>query len=93
MSEVQNRNFQKVFTRKSNFKKPHGHKGKNEMWEIRINREEVKEIMKELDERKAIGPDGVSRYILKKCRQKTAESIHGIIECSLKTGEVPKESK
>ena len=36
------------------------------MWEIKINREEIKEMMKELDEKKAIGPDGISGYILKK---------------------------
>ena len=33
-------------------------KEKNEMWEIRMNREVIKDIMKELNERKAIGPDG-----------------------------------
>ena len=63
------------------------------MWEIRINREEIKEIMKELDERKTIGPDGISGYILKECKQEMAESIHDIIECSFKTREVPKEWK
>ena len=46
------------------------------MWEIRISREEIEEMMKELDERKAIGPDGVSGYILKECRQEMAEPIH-----------------
>ena len=30
------------------------------MWEIRINNEEIREIMKELDEKKAIGPHLVS---------------------------------
>ena len=47
-------------------------------------------MMKELDERKTIGPDGVSEYILKECRQ---EMIHNIIECSIKTGKVTKEQK
>ena len=42
-------------------------------------------MMKELDERKAIEPDRVSEYILKECRQEMAESIHDIIECSIKT--------
>ena len=49
--------------------------------------------MKELDERKAIGPDGVSRYILKEYRQEMGEPIHDIIECSIQTGKVPKEWK
>ena len=40
------------------------------MWEIKFNREEIKEMMKELNEKKAIGPDGVSGYILKQCVDK-----------------------
>ena len=53
------------------------------MWEIRIEREEIKEMMKKLDERKTIGPDGVSGYILK----------DDVIECSIKTGKVLKDWK
>ena len=59
------------------------------MWEIKISREEIEELMKELDERKAIGPDGVSGYILKECKQEMAEPIHDIIEYSIKTGKSP----
>ena len=66
ISEVLNKNFQKVFTTESDFKKPQGQVRTNEMWEIGINRKEIEEMMKELDERKAIGPDEVSGYILKK---------------------------
>ena len=47
--------------------------------------------MKELNERQTIGPDRASGYILKKCRQEMDEPIHDIIECSIKTGKVPKE--
>ena len=50
------------------------------MWAIKINREEIKEIMNELDEKRAIGADGVSGYMLKECKQEMAESIHDIIE-------------
>ena len=46
-----------------------------------------------MDERKAIGSDGVSGYILKECRQEMAESIYDIIGCSIKTGKVTKEWK
>ena len=46
---------------------------KNEMWLIRINREEIKEMMKKLDEGKVIGSDGVSGYILNDSRQDMAE--------------------
>ena len=50
-------------------------------------------LTQELDEKKAIGPNRVLGYILKECRQERAEPIHDIIECSLKTGKVPKEWK
>ena len=53
----------------------------------------IDKVMKELDEKKIIGPGGVSGYILKQCRQEMAEPIHDIIECSLKTRKVPKEWK
>ena len=45
-------------------------------------------MMKELDERKTIGPDRVSGYILKECRQDMAEPIDDIIEYFIKTGKV-----
>ena len=48
-------------------------------------------MMKELDEKKAIGSDGVSGNILKECRQDMAEPIHDIIECSIRTRKVSKE--
>ena len=49
-----NKNFQKVFTIELYIKKPQEQVIKNEMWEISISREEIEEIMKELDERKAL---------------------------------------
>ena len=49
--------------------------------------------MKKFDERKVIGPDRVSGYILKECRQEIAEPIHDIVDCSLKTRKVPNECK
>ena len=84
-----------MFTTESEFEKPHEHKReKNEMWEIRLNKEEIKEIIKELEKRKTIGPDSVSGYMLKKCRQEMDVPVFFyIIECSLKTGTVPKEWK
>ena len=49
------------------------------MLEFKINKEEIKEIMKELNEIKVIGQNRVSGYILKECRQKMTEPIHDII--------------
>ena len=39
-SEVLNKNFQKVFTTKSDFKMPQEQVRKNEMWEIRISKKD-----------------------------------------------------
>ena len=49
MSKVLNKNFQKVFTAEFDFKKAQGPVRKNEMWDVRISREEIEEMMKELD--------------------------------------------
>ena len=38
------------------------------MWEIKFIIEETKEFLIKLGEKKAIGPDGVSGYILIECR-------------------------
>ena len=40
MSEVLNKNFQKVFTTESEFKKPQGQVRKNQMWEIKISKKD-----------------------------------------------------
>ena len=93
MSEVLNENLKKIFTTESDFQKPQGQVRKNEMREIKISQKEIEEMMKELDERKAIGLDAGSGYILKECRQEIAEPFHDIIECSIKTEKVPKEWK
>ncbi len=63
MSEVLNMNFQKIFTRESNFEPPQKGKHETEMCKIRVDREDLLEMLKNLDERKAIGPDEVLGHI------------------------------
>ena len=46
MNEVLNKNFQKVFTTESEFKKPQEQVNNYDMWGIRISREEIDEMMK-----------------------------------------------
>ena len=70
--------------------KNHRQKRENEIWEIKINKRRDKEMMKELDEKKTIGQEGISGSILKECRQEMRYSNHYLIECSLKTGKVTK---
>ncbi len=45
-------------------------------------------MMKELEDRKATGPGGVSGFILKECRKQLIETVYGIINCSLSTRRV-----
>ena len=52
-----------------------------------------REKIKELGERKTIGPDWVSGYNLEECRQEMTKSIYDIIECFLKSGKVPPKWK
>ena len=61
------------------------------MEEVTVNKEEIYELLGELEERKAVGPDGVSGYILKECRNELVRPIYDIIKCSITTGTVPKE--
>lgn len=49
--------------------------------------------MKDMEGRRAIGPDGVLRHILKECRQQLTEPVQEILECLLNTGRIPKEGK
>lgn len=61
------------------------------MEEIMVNKEEIHKLLGELEEGKAVGPDGVSGYILKKCRDELIVPIYDIIRCSVATGTVPNE--
>ena len=53
----------------------------------------MKRIFEKLDIRKAMGPDGVSKWILKECREELVEVVWDIISTSLMKGTVPKEWK
>ena len=92
MSEILSKNFQNVFTSETEFKHPQERKESTELGEIKVSRHEIKELLKNLEERKAIGPDGVSGHVLKECREQLIKPICDIIELS-KQGKVPNEWK
>lgn len=54
---------------------------------------EVCELLKELDVRKAHGPDGVSNWVLKECRNQLVARIGDLITTSLQQGQVPRDWK
>ena len=41
-----NKNFQKVFTSETEFRHPQERKESIELWEIKVNRHEIKELLK-----------------------------------------------
>ena len=60
---------------------------------IEVTVEEVRKLMEEQDVRKAIGPDGISNWILRKCSYQLADKIHAVIVSSLTEGKVPTDWK
>ena len=48
-------------------------------------------MVENLDANKAPGPDGISTWILKECREQLADKIHSLVRTSLIQGRVLKE--
>ena len=83
-----------MFTREEEkFIKPKREEQNEGLYEVVVERHEIGKMMEELDVRKAMGPDGVSGWILKECREQLMEPIWDIVNSSLKEGKVPKEWK
>ena len=93
MAELLNNKFQQVFTKESRFEKPLIKRDVRQMKVIRVTETEILELIKELDDEKAMGPDEVSGKILKECKEELVRPIHDIIKCSIESGEVPAEWK
>ena len=60
---------------------------------VEVSKKEIMRLMENLDVNKAPGPDGISTWILKECREQLAEKIHNLVKTSLEQGRVPKEWK
>ena len=94
MAEALNNYFQEVFTKERDFIEPDsGPIEDGGLGEIEISNEEVREMLRELDVRKASGPDGVSSWILKECGDQLASKIRKLIMYSIQEGKVPKDWK
>ena len=94
MAEILNDYFQSVFTEEGPFKKPMSlNVGVDGLGEVEVTVGEVKEMMDDLDVRKAQGPDGVSNWVLKECSVQLADKIHKVIATSLNQGMMPKDWK
>ena len=93
LADLMNSSFQQVFTTESTFEEPQVDDERDCMDEIIVSKQEIHKLMEELEDGKAMGPDGVSGSILKACREELAVPIYDIIQYSLASGTVPVEWK
>ena len=90
-AEILNDQFQSVFTNETpmdNF--THG-KSYPSMAEIHVSVDGVIKLMKDLQENKAPGPDGITPKILKLCADEIAPALTCIFNKSMRTGELPQD--
>ena len=55
-----------------------------------VQKQDVGRLLGNLDVRKAMGPDGVSDWTLKECKEQLIQPIWEVITSSIKEGRVPK---
>ena len=90
---VFNKSFISVFTTQHNFREAIvGQKNGEGMLDFVPSLEEIKDILEKFDVRKAMGPDGVSNWILRECSSQLAGVMQNIINAIL-SREVPKDWK
>ena len=93
MAEVMNERFQSVFTEEGEFKLDDKKLEGGRLNEVEVSKEEIMKLMENLDVNKAPGPDGISTWILKECKEQLADKIYSLVKTSLKQGRVPKDWK
>lgn len=60
-----------------------------ELAKVELSADEVRNVFKQLNERKAAGPDGLSPKLLKTCYMELSDIFHLIFSESLATGTIP----
>ena len=93
MCEIMNKSLSSVYTVEEDFIEPDIVTQALKIEGIKVEKGEVLKILKKVDPNKAMGPDGVSGWILKECAEEIVDPIHNLIQCSLNTGELPCEWK
>ena len=93
MSEVMNKCFQKVFTEEGEFERPRENLEMGVLREVGVHKSEVGKLMEDLDANKAPGPDGVSNWILKECKEQLVDKIYDLVSMSLDMSKLPKDWK
>ncbi len=78
MAEVMNNSFRSVFTVEGEFDAGRDNLVRNILSMVPVSYDEILKMIKDLDINKASGPDGVSNWILKECREQLADKIHSM---------------
>ena len=93
MSELMNDSFRSVFTLEGTFTEPSIQPQQEGLGNVVVQKQKIYKLLEKLDVRKAMGPDGVSAWTLRECREQLVEPIWDVINTSLKEGTVPKQWK
>ena len=93
MAEVMNKEFQTVFTMEGDFGLTDVVHERRQLREVEVHRSDVMKLMEKLDVKKAPGPDGISNWILRECRDQLVDRIYDLLRLSLLQGKVPKDWK
>ncbi|MPC51500.1 hypothetical protein E2C01_045346 [Portunus trituberculatus] len=86
MSEITNKSFKTVFTEKEIFTEPNRVLHCRGLQEIIVHNEDIGRLLDNLDVRKEKGPDGVSGWALKECKEQR-------LDPTLKWLQVPTQSQ
>ena len=88
-----NESFKSVFTEEEAFTEPNMTEAQEGFKEVVVQKQDVGRLLGNLDVRKAMGPDGVSRWTLKECKDYLIKPIWEVITSSIEEGRVPQEWK
>ena len=96
LCEILNKKFNSVFNKDENWEADFGARGRDleaELSNISVTRTEVLSKLKNVDRRKAMGPDGVSGWVLRECAEELSHPILILYNNSLKQGKIPSQWK
>ena len=93
MAEVMNKCFQTVFTEEGEFERPNEDEEGGLLREVVVHKRDIEKLMEGLNVNKAPGPDGVSNWILKECKEQLVDKIYDLLSMSLDKGILPRDWK
>merc|ERR1711917_23579 len=98
MAEIMNESLQKAFTQESeiqnhNCEREEGQTVRQGLFNLEVTVHEIGKIIENMDVRKASGPDGISNWIIKECKDQLVDKIHSVISSSMREGKVPRDWK